>query len=214
MSNTLPKLVIIGAGGFGREVLAWAEQSVQFGRDWTIKGLLDDRPAETLDKRIPAPILGRIQDYQPAPDEVFVCAIGTPAVKRACSELIESRGGRFTRLFHRTAVLGHEIEVGDGVILCPYAIVSGYSRLGRGSAINLHSSLDHDAEIGDWTQVNCHCDITGGARVGREVFFGSHVVIAPGIEVGDGAYLGAGTVVLRNVEPGAKMMGLPAKRIE
>ncbi len=210
----LPQLVIIGAGGFGREMLAWAEQSVQFGHDWTIKGFIDDNLDALSGRRTPRPIVGRIEDYQPASDDVFICAIGTPVYKKACSEKIAARGGRFTRLVHRTAVLGHEIELDEGVILCPYTIVSGYNRLGRGVAVNLHSSVDHDATVGDWTQINCHCDLMGSVEVGREVFMGSHVAITPGVKVADGAFLGAGTVVLRNVEAGAKMAGVPARRIE
>lgn len=211
---TLPQLVIIGAGGFGRELLAWARQSIQFNHEWTIKGFIDDNPSALAGKNTPAPWLGTVVDYQPAPDEVFLCAIGTPAAKRHCSEMIAGRGGRFTRLIHRTAVMADNVEMAEGVILCPYAVVSANNRLGRGVVVNLHSSVDHDCEVGDWTQINCHCDLTGGVRIGREVFFGSSVAIIPGVTVGDGAFLGAGSVVLRDVAPGAKVFGVPARRKE
>ena len=211
--QTLPKLVIIGAGGFAREVLAWAEQSVQFGREWTIKGFIDDNPEALRDRPSPGRLLGRIQDYQPQDEDRFVCAIGMPAPKRECSELIAARGGRFTRIIHRTSVLGHEVELGDGVILCPHTVVSANNRLGRSVAVNLHSSVDHDAQVGDWTQINSHCDITGGAIIGSEVWFGSHVVVAPGVRVGDRARLGAGAVILRDVDPGITVAGVPARRI-
>jgi len=135
--RVLPQLVIIGAGGFGREVVAWAQQSLQIGRDWEFKGVIDDNLEAFAHRPSPGRLLGRIEDYQPAADEVFVCAIGVPAIKRRVSELIASRGGRFTRLVHRTAVLGHEVDLAEGVILCPQAVVSANNRLGRGVAINL-----------------------------------------------------------------------------
>ena len=209
----LPQLVIIGAGGFGRETLAWAEQSVQVGVDWTIKGLIDDNPDALLGKNTPGRYLGKISDHQPAAEEVFVCAIGVPAFKRRCSELIASRGGRFTRLFHRTAVLGHNVECAEGVILCPYAVASANNRLGRGVAINLHASVDHDANVGDWSQINCHCDLTAAVQVGEEVFMGSRVSVIPNVRIGDRAYIGAGTVVLRDVPAGWRVVGMPARRI-
>jgi sugar O-acyltransferase (sialic acid O-acetyltransferase NeuD family) len=209
----LPKLVIIGAGGFGREMVAWAEQSVQVGRDWELKGLIDDNLDALKAKPSPGRLLGRIQDYQPAGDEVFVCAIGVPAIKRKCSELIASRGGRFTRVVHRTVVLGHEVDLAEGVILCPYVVVSANNRLGRGVACNLHASIDHDANVGDWSQVNCHGDLTAAVEVGQEVFLGSRVSVIPNVRIGDGAYIGAGSVVLRDVAPGWKMVGAPARRI-
>jgi sugar O-acyltransferase (sialic acid O-acetyltransferase NeuD family) len=211
---TLPKLVIIGAGGFGREMLAWARQSVQFEREWTIKGFIDDNLKALDGKSTPATLLGTVQDYAPATDDVFICAMGIPQVKRRCCELLLARGARFTRLIHRTAVVGDNVEMADGVVLCPFTVVSANNRLGRSVAINLHSSIDHDACVGDWSQVNCHCDLTAAVEIGREVFFGSSVAIIPGVKVGDGAYLGAGSVVLRDVPPGAKVFGVPARRKE
>lgn len=211
--SSLPKLIIIGAGGFGREVWAWAEQSVQCGREWTPKGFIDDN-LEAL-KHMPSPgrILGRISDYQPQAEDVFICALGVPATKRKCSELIAARGGVFSRLVHRTAVLGHEVKLGEGVLLCPHTVVSANNRLGRGVAVNLHASVDHDAVVGDWSQINCHCDLTAGVVVGEEVFMGSRVSVIPNVKIGDRAYLGAGAVVLRDVPSGWKMVGNPARRI-
>jgi sugar O-acyltransferase (sialic acid O-acetyltransferase NeuD family) len=210
----LPQLVIVGAGGFGREMLAWARQSVQLEQEWTVKGFIDDNFEALAGKGTPARLLGAIRDYQPRPDEVFICAIGVPSIKRKCCEMLISRGARFTRLFHRTAVVGDNVDMAEGVVLCPFSVVSGNNRLGRSVAINLHSSIDHDASVDDWSQVNCHCDVTGGVQIGREVFFGSSVAIIPGVKVGDGAYLGAGAVVLRDVPPGAKVFGVPARQKE
>lgn len=210
---TLPRLVIIGAGGFGREMWAWAEQSVQFEREWTVKGFIDDNIDALRSKPSPGKMLGTIKDYQPASEDVFICAIGIPEFKRRCSELITARGGRFTKLFHFTAVLGHNVEIAEGVILCPFAVVSANNSLGRGVAINLHATVDHDAEVGDWTQVNCHCDLTASVRVGREVFFGSRCSVIPNVKIGDRAYIGAGSVVLRDVAAGTKVVGAPARRI-
>ncbi len=211
--KALPELVIIGAGGFGREMYAWAEQSEQYQRDWTIKGFVDDN-LQALDS-FPSPgrLLGTISDHQPQSDEVFICALGQPGPKRKCSELIESRGGRFTQLVHRTVVMGHEVSLAAGVVLCPYAVVSANNRLGKSVAINLHSSVDHDAEVDDWSQINCHCDLTAAVKVGKGVFMGSRVSVIPEVSIGDEAYLGAGSVVLRDVPAGWKMVGAPAKRV-
>ena len=211
--SSLPKLVIIGAGGFGRETWAWAEQSLQVGRDWELKGFIDDNLDALKSTPSPGPLLARIADYQPVSDDVFICAMGVPAIKRKCSELIAARGGVFTRLIHRTVVLGHEVELGIGVVLCPYVVVSANNRLGQGVGVNLHASIDHDARVGDWSQVNCHCDLTAAVEVGCEVFLGSRVSVIPNVRIGDGAYIGAGSVVLRDVAPGFKMVGSPARRI-
>lgn len=209
--STLAKLVIVGAGGFGREVLAWARQSVQIHQEWTIKGFIDDSISALEGKNVPAAWLSTVDDYQPEGEDLFVCAIGTPAIKRKCWETIEARGGKFTRIIHRTAVIGDNVKLADGVILCPYAVISANNRLGRGVVVNTHSTVDHDATVGDWSQINLHCDLTGGVQVGSEVFIGSSVSIIPHVKVGDRAYIGAGAVVVRDVAPDTKVYGVPAR---
>lgn len=206
--------MIIGAGGLGREVLAWARQSVGHGEQWVVKGFLDDNPDAFGGRRVSAPWLGRLADHQPAPDEVFVCAIGSPSVRRSCCEQIEARGGVLVTLVHRTVVFGEEVQIGAGSILCPYVVVSGYNRIGKGVVINMHATVDHDANVGDWVQINCHCDITADVQVGDEVWFSSHVAVAPRVKIGPRAYLGIGAAVLRDVEAGEKVFGVPARRVE
>jgi sugar O-acyltransferase (sialic acid O-acetyltransferase NeuD family) len=205
------KLIIVGAGGFGRETLAWARQSVQFERDWTIKGFIDDNIHALQGKDTPAAVLSTVTDYEPSAEDVFVCAIGIPELKRRCCELLLTRGARFTSVIHRTAVIGNNVELRDGVIMCPYSVASANNRLGFGVALNLHATVDHDASVGDWSQINCHCDLTAGVIVGKSVFLGSRVSVIPGKTIGDEAYIGAGAVVTRNVPPGAKAYGVPAR---
>jgi len=43
--------------------------------------------------------------------------------------------------------------------------------------------------------------------------FGSRCSVSPKVKIGDQAYIGAGPVVLRDVGPGCKVAGVPARRI-
>lgn len=207
----MKQLVIIGAGGFGREVLDWAQQSEACGRDWLVKGFLDDNPQALAGGPAGAPLLGTIAGYVPEVGEVFICAIGQVAVKRRCVEAIRRRGGEFTRVVHRTAVVSPSAVLGVGVILCPHSVVTARVRLGDFVAVNLHSSVAHDAVVGDWSQLQCHVDVTGSVVLGEGVLVGSHASILPGVKVGAGAVVGAGSVVMRDVPQGTTVFGVPAR---
>lgn len=208
----MKQLVIIGAGGFGREVLDWARESEAHGRDWIVKGFLDDNPRALDGRGTDVPLLGSVAAYVPAADDVFVCAMGNIAAKRRCVGAVLARGGVFVRVIHRTAVVSPSAKLGTGVILCPCAIVTAGARLGDFVAVNLHSSVAHDARVGDWCQLHCHVDITGGVTLGEAVLVGSHASILPGMTVGAGAVVGAGATVTRDVAPGATVHG-PVARV-
>jgi sugar O-acyltransferase (sialic acid O-acetyltransferase NeuD family) len=206
-------LIIISAGKFGREVFTWAQQSVAAGTPWTIKGFLDSRQ-DVLDRyAYEVPILGSLDDYSQEPDDLFICGIGEPEMKlRYCSVLAE-RGARFATLIHPTALVGHDVYIGEGSIVGPYTQLSCDIRLGKHVAFGTHSNTAHDTRIGDYSQISGSCEINGNAEIGDMVFLGSHATILPRVHIGSGAFVGAGSVVLKNVRAGAKVFGNPAVEI-
>lgn len=207
------ELIIVGAGGFGREVYNWSKQCPEYGKDWTIKGFLDDN-ANALDGYdYPVPILGPISDYQPQAGEVFAAGIGiVSAKKKICTEL-KSRGARFVTLVHPSAVLGGNVYIGEGSIVCPNVTITSDIRVGDFVLVNCNSCIGHDSTVGDWTTISALCDITGYCTIGDEVFLGSQVSVIPSRTVGKGALLGAGSVVIRDVKPGTTVIGVPAREL-
>lgn len=204
-------LYIVGAGGFGREVYAWLLDLPECNSAWRVRGFLDDN-LQALDGFDYEPsVVARVSDFQPGADDLFVCAIGARAHKRRVCEELKARGAQFFTLVHPTAILGPNVTLGEGVVLCPRVTVTCDVEIGEMAMLNLHCTVGHDVRIGAWSTISAQCDLTGFVQLGEDAFLGSGVRVIPGKQVGDGAVVGAGSVVIRNVRPGQKVFGNPAR---
>jgi sugar O-acyltransferase (sialic acid O-acetyltransferase NeuD family) len=205
------RLVIVGGGGFGRELLCWAADCHSAGRLPAVAGILDDSEDPLAGYDYSVSRLGGIEDYRPGDGDLFVMAIGDPAAKRRASEKLRGRGGRFANLIHPSAVVAHSARLDEGVVVCPQALISADAAVGQLVIINALSSVGHDARVGEYSTLSAHVDLTGFVSLGAGVLVGSGAKVLPKVKVGDGATIGAGATVYRNVPPGATAYAAPAK---
>jgi len=213
----MKNLIIIGCGGFAREVYWHAQNSHGFNTDWTIKGFLDGDVKLSAEEyaKLPenVPVLGDVDNYKICAEDVFTCAIGTPQVRKKLVEKILSRGGEFINLISRDSYVVPTAKIGRGVILAPKTIVSDLVEIGDFVVINCLSGTGHDVKVGNFTCIMAGVNVTGGTQIGAEVFIASNAIFMPKSKVGDGAFVGAGSVILKKVRAGAKVFGNPAMEI-
>lgn len=205
------KIIIVGAGAFGREVYNWSKDVFLPENGWHLCGFIDDSIGKLQKSIYQAPILNSIRDHAPKNDEYLLMGIGSPIAKQIIAESLTNRGGNFISLVHPSAVLASNVKIGIGVIICPNVTISCDAKLGDFVTLNLNTTVGHDAVVGDYCQIRCHCDITGKVKLGRFVSVGSHGSILPGITVGDKTQIGPGSIVIRDVEEGVTVFGNPAR---
>ncbi|MDL5039209.1 acetyltransferase [Comamonas sp. Y6] len=210
---SLPQVLIIGAGGWGREVLALLQADPGYGKAWTVKGFLDSR-SHLLDglNYESTPILGDPLTYAPRPQDLFVCALGDPRQREQYSRPLQDAGGHFLRI-QAHALLGNRVQLGDGCLLSHLTQISPDARIGNFVNIHTQTIVGHDAQIGDYAQIGAMVFIGGKAVIGRHAVIHPHATITPGIQIGEGATVGAGAVVVKNVPAGATVFGNPARII-
>jgi sugar O-acyltransferase (sialic acid O-acetyltransferase NeuD family) len=210
----MKRIIIVGAGGFGRELTCWIEQALDSSQAF-LGGFIDDTIAagDKLSEEYPYPVLGRIADYVPQAEDVLIVAIGNPSDKISVAESLRQRGAQFYNLIHPTAVIARTAKIGQGLIMCPYSMLSASSVIEDFVTLNSYTSIGHDAVVGEGTTMSSHVDITGYVKVGRKVFVGSNASILPKVVVGDGATIGAGSVVVRRVAEGSTVYAMPARKL-
>ena len=207
----MKQIIIVGAGGCGREVANWIEDINDSEKDsWEILGFLDDN-AHALDE-VPCAysVIGPIREHVPMSGVWYAMGIANPAVKKIVGPMLVGRGARFATLIHPTTRIYTEYEPGIGLVTYPNSKIATGCRIG--DFVTLQSTiLGHDAELEDYVTVSSSCGITGGVKLHEGCFIADHACITVGMEVGAGAYVGIGSVVIRNVEPNTKVFGNPAR---
>jgi len=207
------KLIIVGCGGFARELINWVEDSVELGKSVLVTGALDDNPNAFQGFPSYVSYLGRVSDYTPQVGDEFLMAIGDPKVKKSICLDLRTKGASFASLTHPSAVIAKSARLGEGVVVCPQAFVSADAVVGDLCSINGNSSVGHDVLLASFSTLSAHVDLTGGVQVEECVFFGSGARVLPNLRIGMGARIGAGAVVVRGVPPGAVVFAPPAKRL-
>jgi sugar O-acyltransferase (sialic acid O-acetyltransferase NeuD family) len=205
------RLVIVGAGGFGRELLDWADQAV--GASWSEVVWVDDNAAALDGFGYPQKHLAALSTYAPAAGDLCVVAIGSPATRQRVVEDLQSRGASFTTLRHPSSVVSATAQIGNGCVLCPLSFVSANAMLKDFVHVNALSSVGHDARVGAYSTLSAHVDLTGGVTTGARAFFGSGARAIPGIRIGQDAVVGAGATVMRHVQDGVTVYAQPARKL-
>lgn len=207
-------LVIIGAGGFGREMFGVAREAIGYGDTFDIKGYLDANP-RALDgfSGYPA-ILGDVADYKIEKDDVFITALGSVESRRRCAKAIEEKGGEFVAIVHRSAFIGPNVRVSAGAFVSNNATLAADIEVGRHAIIFQNVSIGHDSVLGDFSHVYAQCALGGGVKLGEGASVYPGAVVAPRRTIGEGAVVGAGSTVIINVERGTTVFGSPAAPVK
>lgn len=205
-------LLVIGAGGFGRETLDVANS---LGGVYDILGVLDDAPSEINMKRLAqrgVAYLGTVEGWLVRGERAaFAIGIGSPASRRKLADRMEAAGQAAETLVHPSAVIGTAGEIASGSVVCAGVQVSTNVRLGRHVHLNPHSTIGHDAVLEDFVSVNPAATISGECLIGAGALVGAGAVILQGLHVGAASVVGAAACVVHDVPVGATVKGVPAQ---
>jgi len=207
------RLLIVGAGDFGREVLGWALQVPPEKRTWEVGGFLDNRPHMLDDYNLPASILGAPECHVYEAHDRVVVAILDPVERRAMVQLLTNRGVQFTTLIHPSATLGLNSTFGQGCIICPNTHITTGVKIGDHVIIDYHAGIGHDVQIGSYCTLSPGAGIMGGGILEEGAGLGLFATLVPAAHIETGAVVGAGSMVLKRVSAHTTVVGVPARKL-
>ena len=208
-------LVIVGAGGLGREVLLLLTQLNEAGAGWDVRGFYDDQLP-------PTPLIGGLSYLgtthtlnQTTEPLAVAVAVGSSASRAAVVARLTSPRLSFPGLVHPLVRLApyQRITLGEGCIIQQGCILTCDITLGRFVLLNLGCTIGHDAVLDDFCSLMPHANVGGAAHLGAGVYLGTNATVIHAVRVGAGATVGAGAVVVRELPGGITAVGVPARSI-
>lgn len=215
-------IVVLGAGGFGRETLDVLEAvNLALGRDgsdpaWDLLGVVDDAPSGANLDRLTArsvPYVGRLEEFLRT-DRTgvhYVVGIGSPVARRQVATVCDASGLTAATLVHPEATVGSRASLGAGTVVCAGVRVSTNVSVGRHGHLNANATIGHDTVVEDHVSLNPLAAVSGDCVIGEGVLVGVAGVVLNGLRVGRGAVVGGSACVVTDVEPGATVVGVPAR---
>ena len=207
-------LIIIGAGGFGREV-AWLVNEINFSNkdSFEFLGFIDDNATNTTFEGYP--ILGNREWLKNLSERPYIiCAIGHSATRFAVAKELKELGFPFAKLISPSVQMSRYVSIEEGSIICSNCVLTTNIKVGRHVILNLSCTVGHDTILEDFVSAMPGTMIAGSVHVGRGVYLGIGSSVINGVKIGDWSLIGGGATVTRDIPDHVVAVGTPAQPIK
>ena len=202
-------LVIVGDGGFAREVEWLVERINLKDPTWNFTGFIDKDASR--DK-----VIGDDDYLMNYRSEIYVAvAIGTSNIREKLYKAYKINPNiKFANLIDPSVLLSDRVQIGEGNIVCAGTILTVDIVLGNCNIINLDCTIGHDAVIDDFVTVNPSVSISGNVHLSSGCNIGTGTQIIQGLNIGKNTIVGAGAVVSKELPANCTAVGIPARVIK
>jgi len=205
-------LIIVGAGGFAREIIAWWTESTETSKRWHLLGCASPNVNVNLLRHLNCPWLGSDEvAVTSGTQSRYVVAISDFDLRRRLVEFYDGAGLSAATLVHPAAEVGRTVSLSEGTVVCAGARLTTNVSVGVHAHIDRSVEVGHDSVVGDYAVLHPRALISGGVRIASAVEVGSGAVVLPGVCLGEGARVGAGAIVTRDVPDGVTVVGVAAR---
>jgi sugar O-acyltransferase (sialic acid O-acetyltransferase NeuD family) len=203
--------VIIGAGGYAQEVAWIIDDLNSLHAEWHLLGFVDTQNSGRLEHYGRPVFKGYAAARSLCAQPFFACGMGAPAIRCQEARQAEDLRWRPATLVHPSVIQAKFVSVGEGSTIGAGTLLAPYSRVGRHCAINLQTTIGHDACVGDFSVVSPGARILGRVVLEDGVFVGANASIFPGRRVGAGATVAANSFLHTDLAAGQSALGVAAR---
>ena len=205
-------LVLIGAGGFGREVVTYINDINAAEPTWNLLGFIDDFATETPEGY---PVIGTMETLLAMdPKPYFAVPIANSQVREQLVNRCLEAGMKPATLIHPDSKIGDKNEIGEGCIICREFSTGPNVTIGAYSIVNVKCAFGHDAYVEPYNTFMSEALIAGETYIDKHCYIGLRCTMINRVKVTQQCTFGACCCIVRDaVEPGT-YVGVPAKLIK
>lgn len=210
----MKNIIIIGAGGVGREVSLIIEKINKLKATWNLIGFIDDN-INSWNKIINGyQIIGGMDLLETLPlDTYVVIAIANYNLKKKIVNKINNKF-KFATIIHPKVYIHNYMNIGEGTIIYEGVILTANIEVGKHVIISPKCGIGHDSIIKDYVSLLWNVNISGNDIIEEGVMMGSGSTVIQGKKIGKASIVGAGAVVIKDVDIYSTVVGVPAKIIK
>ena len=204
-------LIIVGAGGFAREVAWLVERINNIHPTWNLLGFFDEFHVDKNHLN-GYPLLDDIEMNAHKETSFYIVAIGDSETR---SKVVDKIGNvKFATLIDPSVYINNTISIGIGSIICAGSIITVNVVIGKHAIINLDCTLGHDAIIEDFVTLLPSVNVSGHVVVKDHTSIGTGSQIIQEKTVGSHTIVGAGSVVVKDISDYVVAVAIPANEIK
>jgi len=210
----MKNIVIIGSGGFAKEVAFLIEDINKQKAKWNFLGYIDEKVGGSNGKY---KVFNNDDWLISIQEEISVVfGLGNPSlVARLVQKFRLNKKIKYPSLIHPNVIGDWDrIKIGEGNIICAGNIFTTDIQIGSFNVFNLDCTIGHDAVIGNYNVINPSVNISGGVDICNEVLLGTGSQVLQYKKITNKVIIGAGAVVTKNIEDMGVYVGSPAKKIK
>jgi len=212
----MQEIYIIGAGGFGKEILFLIREINKAEGKILFRGFIDRKNGTLSIAEKDYPIFAeedKLEELKENQNVGIAIAIGKPeGLRKVALRWKENTQCSFPNLIHPNFTSYREtIKMKEGNIICSGCTFPVDITLGSFNVFNLNVTLGHDSIIGNYNIINPGANISGDTKMGDAVLVGTNATILQGLSIGDEVVIGAGSMVTKPLENGVTVLGNPAR---
>ena len=213
--SELTTIVIVGAGGLGREVLATLRAGNAARQQWNVLGFLDSTARLASTEVSGVPVLGDDEWCRNNSDASlrFICAIGDPKVRCRVVNKLSAMNCKFASVVHPDVRIPDSVKIGDGTVIMAGTQFTTDVTIGSHVVVYVNCSITHDVRVGDFCVIPSGCTLSGESVLEEGVLMGAGVNVLPRKRIGAWAVIGAGSVVTRDIPGNTTAVGVPCRVI-